>query len=166
MNFAKAVGVFLAVSVTVSPLLAKDKSKHGDNKDGKKSHSAKTEASSDSKFTISVKEREVIQTYVSGFEEKGKGKKNHGLPPGLAKKLERGGKLPPGWEKKVCVGEKIPVEVLKECKPLPKELTLKLPTPPVGTLTVSVDGRIVRLMEATKEILDVFELPLPGLSKR
>ncbi|MDB6027233.1 MAG: hypothetical protein JWM68_3456 [Verrucomicrobiales bacterium] len=171
MNFAKTVGALIALSVTVSPLIAKDKSKHHDQSD-KKSSSAKADDSktehskSDSKSAISLKERELIQTYVNSFEEKGKGKKNKGLPPGLAKKVENGGKLPPGWEKKVSVGEKISVEVLKECKPLPKELVLKLPPPPVGTLTLTIDGKIVRLMEASKVILDVFDLPVPFMSKR
>ena len=100
-------------------------------------------------------------------EEKGKGKKKHkGLPPGLAKKVERGGHLPPGWEKKVSVGETMPVEVIKECKPLPKELIIKLPPPPIGTITLTVNGKIVRLLEASKTILDVFEVPLPPFSKR
>jgi hypothetical protein len=34
----------------------------------------------------------------------------------------------------------------------------KLPPPPKGTVVVVVQGKIVRLVEATLEILDVFEV--------
>ncbi len=173
MKFAKTAATLLTLCLAVSPLAAKDKNKehgHGNKKHDsgstEKSEGAKPSIKADGKFSLSVKEREVIQTYVNDFSE-GKGKKKHGgLPPGLQKKIERGGELPPGWQKKVAVGETMPPEVLKECKPLPKELIVKLPAPPVGTITVSVDGKIVRLMEATKKILDVFEIPVPSLSKR
>jgi hypothetical protein len=30
--------------------------------------------------------------------------------------------------------------------------------PPVGTVTVAVSGKVVRLVEATREILDVFDV--------
>lgn len=91
------------------------------------------------------------------------GKKPKGLPPGLAKKVERGGKLPPSWEKKCIQGEIMPPEVFKACKPLPKEVIVKLPPPPPGTILVAIEGKVARLMKATHEILDVFDLPLPPL---
>lgn len=170
MKFAKIATALLTLSLAL-PLAAKDKKKDHDHGHGKQENSPTQHVETSvkgSKAVISIKEKEVIQTYVQNFNEEGKGGKKHkgGLPPGLQKKLDRGGQLPPGWQKKVCVGETMPPEVFKECKPLPKELTVKLPPPPLGTLTVSVDGKIVRLMEATKQILDVFELPLPPLSRR
>ena len=176
MKFAKTAATLLIIGLAVTPLAAKDKNKnHGHGRDEQSSDSSKSTevkkfTKADTKFAISVKEREVIQTYVNNFNEEGKrknGKKHHGeLPPGLQKKVERGGQLPPGWQKKVAVGETMPVEVFKECKPLPKDLIVKLPSPPAGTITVTVDGKIVRLMEATKQILDVFEVPVPFLTKR
>ena len=33
-----------------------------------------------------------------------KDNKQKQLPPGLEKKVERGGELPPGWQKKITVG--------------------------------------------------------------
>ncbi len=87
----------------------------------------------------------------------GRGKKPHGLPPGLEKKYARTGKLPPGWEKKLVKGTIMPKEVYAECKPLPPELVLRLPAPPVGTVTVAVHGKIARVVAATLEILDVFD---------
>ena len=101
-------------------------------------------------------EREIIRTYVhSHSAEKKKGK---GLPPGLAKKVARGGSLPPGWQKKCARGEIMPPEVYRQCHPLPQEVIVKLPTPPPGTILVAVHGKIVRLVKASREILDVFDV--------
>lgn len=108
---------------------------------------------------ITAPEREIITTYVKSYEEPKKpGKKPKSLPPGLQKKVARGGKLPPGWEKKLTHGEVMPVEVYQECHPLPPELVVKLPPPPKGVITVTVSGKVVRLIEATREILDVFDV--------
>jgi Ni/Co efflux regulator RcnB len=38
------------------------------------------------------------------------------LPPGLAKKLQRGGSLPPGWQKKI---QPVPVVVEQRLAPVP-----------------------------------------------
>jgi hypothetical protein len=109
--------------------------------------------------TISTTEKEIIQGYVKSFDEPAKpGRKPKTLPPGLQKKVARGGSLPPGWEKKIARGEVMTVEVFKECTPLPKEILVKLPPPPKGVITVTIEGKVVRLMEATREILDVFEV--------
>jgi hypothetical protein len=115
--------------------------------------------------SITAGERQVIQEYVTTFSDEGNhkhnGKKPHkekSLPPGLAKKVARGESLPPGWQKKVAKGEIMPVEVYRECHPLPNEVVVKLPPPPVGTILVTIEGKIVRLIQATREILDVFEL--------
>ncbi|PYM11878.1 MAG: hypothetical protein DME18_12785 [Verrucomicrobia bacterium] len=118
-------------------------------------------------FGITTSERKVIQEYCVSVETRGKkGRKAKSLPPGLAKKAARGGKLPPGWEKKVVKTQIMPPEVFKECHPLPKEVVVRLPAPPVGTVLVAVEGKVVRLLEATREILDVFDVlprpPAPG----
>jgi hypothetical protein len=80
------------------------------------------------------------------------------LPPGLAKKVGHGRGLPPGWEKKCVRGEIMPQEVFERCHPLPPELVIKLPPSPVGTVTVVVEGKVARLVRATLEILDVFDV--------
>lgn len=112
--------------------------------------------------SITVHERQVIQGYVAGYaiEEKHprKGKKPKGLPPGLQKKLDRGGSLPPGWEKKFHKGEILPVEVYQHCHPLPNEVLVKLPPQPPGTVIVTIGGKVGRILAATREILDVFEV--------
>jgi hypothetical protein len=109
-------------------------------------------------YTITFQEKRLIRDYCqSTAVTTPRGRTAHKLPPGLAKRIDRGD-LPPGWQKKICVGQVIPEPVLQECAPLPREITVRLPKPPLGTITVAVEGRIVRLMETTHEILDVFEL--------
>ena len=103
-------------------------------------------------------EQQVIREYVRSCETPHKGKKSKGLPPGLAKKVARGGDLPPGWQKKCVRGEILSEELFKRAHPLPQELIVKLPPPPSGTITVAISGKIVRLAKATREILDVFEV--------
>jgi hypothetical protein len=118
------------------------------------------------KVIISPEEREVIQNYVTVRTTPTKpGKKPKGLPPGLAKKLERGGKLPPGWEKKCVPGAIMPPEIYQECKRLPQAIVVKLPPPPPGTILVAIEGKVARLMKATHEILDVFDLLVPPLPR-
>jgi hypothetical protein len=114
--------------------------------------------------TITPQERQVIRDYVGVLSDTGKpGKNSHkgkSLPPGLAKKVARGEALPPGWQKKLVHGETMPAVVYRECQPLPNEVIVRLPPPPSGTILVSIDGRVVRLMQATMEILDVFDVHL------
>jgi hypothetical protein len=137
---------------TIAPVIAKDKGK------GHKDDSAPSNAADAKANTIGNGEKEQIREYVRNCETPHRGKKNKGLPPGLAKKVARGGDLPPGWQKKCVRGEILPEPVFKAAHPLPHELIVKLPPPPVGTITVAIDGKIVRLAKATREILDVFDV--------
>ena len=88
--------------------------------------------------------------------------KQKNLPPGLRKKLERGGELPPGWQKKVARGEVLDEDIyLNHTRSLPEEILRRLPTDPVGTSIKQIDDRIVRVMDDTRTILDVFYLLNP-----
>ncbi len=133
---------------------------------------------------ITPKEKNIIKQYFEGLITKGekkskiknkslshgldkklKTKKNNkgkikkkSLPPGLAKKLERGGTLPPGWQKKVARGEVMDYEVYSQSLPLPEEILKKLPSGPDGTVLRKVGKKIVRLIEATRTIVDQFDL--------
>lgn len=110
---------------------------------------------------ITPHERRVIQTYVDNCSNGGKArKKQKALPPGLAKKVARGGHLPPGWQRKCANGEIMPEVVYKQCYPLPPEVMATLPQSPPGTILVAISGKIVRLLQATREILDVFDVRL------
>lgn len=79
-----------------------------------------------------------------------KEKSNKGLPPGLHKKVDRGGELPPGWQKKVRAGEKLSNEVYRH-----KEVVV--PIDDKGLVTVRVEGKLIRLIEATREVVEVLE---------
>jgi len=70
-----------------------------------------------------------------------KGKKNKGLPPGIAKNLERGKPLPPGIAKQV----------------LPTGLIDLLPPPPHGFERIELAGKILLVEIATQVIHDVLE---------
>lgn len=67
-----------------------------------------------------------------------KGKRN-GLPPGIAKNLERGKSLPPGIAKQY----------------LPEGLNHKLSKPPTGYERIIVGGKILLIEVATQVIHDV-----------
>jgi hypothetical protein len=112
--------------------------------------------------SITVPERQVIQGYVAGYviEERHpkRGKKPKRLPPGLQKKLDRGGSLPPGWEAKFRKGEILPVDIYEQAHSLPREVLAKLPPQPPGTVIITVGGKVARILAATREILDVFEV--------
>jgi hypothetical protein len=114
--------------------------------------------------TITTQERQVIREYVvvhsdtDGHDKHGKKGKEKSLPPGLAKKVERGESLPPGWQKKLVKGETMSAEVYRQCHTLPDEVVVRLPPPPSGTILVSFEGKVVRLARATLEILDVFDV--------
>jgi len=72
----------------------------------------------------------------------GKGKKGaKGLPPGIAKNLQRGKPLPPGIAKQV----------------LPSGLVTLLPAPPRGYERIEVAGKILLVEIATQVIHDVLE---------
>ena len=62
-----------------------------------------------------------------------------GLPPGIAKKLERGGELPPGIA----------------MKDLPDDLESQLPPVRTGYKRIEADGEIVLLEETTDTIVDI-----------
>jgi hypothetical protein len=75
-----------------------------------------------------------------------------------AKKAARDAKLPPGWQKKIARDEILPETVYRQAQPLPEVVIRKLPPPPAGTILVILDDKVLRLLEATRTIVDVFEL--------
>lgn len=88
-----------------------------------------------------------------------KPKKQKALPPGLRKKLERGGELPPGWQRKVARGEVLDYDLYGASRPLPRDWLDRLPRGPEGTSIRRLDDRVVRIIDATRVILDVFLAP-------
>lgn len=72
------------------------------------------------------------------------------LPPGLQKKLERTGELPPGWQKKLVAGEVLDMDIYRHGRVLAR-------VGDHGHVTLEVEGRVVRLIEATREIIEVLK---------
>ncbi len=102
-------------------------------------------------------DRATYEQYHDSGKTKDK-KKDKNLPPGLQKKIERGGQLPPGWQKKLQRGQVLDPLVFAHCEPLESRLIARLPAGPAGTITVHVEGRIIRLLEKTREIIDILEI--------
>ena len=78
--------------------------------------------------------------------------------PDSPKKWRGVKKLPPGWQEKIARGEVLPQTVYAQAQPLPEVVIRTLPPPPAGTILVTLDGKVVRLLEGTRTIVDVFEL--------
>jgi hypothetical protein len=66
----------------------------------------------------------------------------------LQKKAARGEPLPPGWQRKLAPGYQLPIHIYHHhevVKPVDRD----------GLITVRIDGRLLRLVEATHEIIDI-----------
>ncbi|MBO1924802.1 hypothetical protein [Thiomicrorhabdus sp. 6S3-12] len=71
------------------------------------------------------------------------------LPPGLQKRAQNTGKpLPPGWQKKLRRGDIMDRDIYRHGKVIE-------PVDVRGVVTVSIDGKMVRLYQATREIIDI-----------
>ena len=110
---------------------------------GKKAHNAQAEqidATQAAVSLITVVERRIIFNYVDQYRytlvsPSGSAKP---LPPGIAKKVARGGTLPPGIAKRY----------------LPQDLLVQLPPRP-GCQWVMVDNDVVLIAAATGLIVDI-----------
>jgi len=80
-----------------------------------------------------------------------------GLPPGLAKR----DRLPPGLEKKLVRGGKLPPGLQKKIQPLPIEIERQLHVLPTGYRRVFIAGNAVIMDPRTSLIYDVVRLAIP-----
>lgn len=103
-----------------------------------------------------------LQTYQAGGYENdqggqqngnGKGKKNKGLPPGLAKKST----LPPGIQKQLVRNGQLPPGL--QYHALPSDLVVQLPAVAPGYRYVMVDDRVMLIRAATNVIMDILQVP-------
>lgn len=76
--------------------------------------------------------------------------KGKSLPPGLEKKYERTGELPPGWEKKLAVGERLDRDIYDHSRVI-------VPLGQDGIVTVRIENKVVRLIQATREIIEILD---------
>lgn len=74
--------------------------------------------------------------------------KSKGLPPGLQKKAARGQELPPGWQKKLQKGQTLDKEVYDQGR-------VVVPLDDKGYVSIKVEDKVIRLLRATREIIDV-----------
>ena len=79
-----------------------------------------------------------------------KNDKEKSLPPGLQKKADRGKSLPPGWQKKLAVGEILDKQVYEHGDVIHKDIEN-------GLLTIKVEGKIVKLINNTREIIEILD---------
>lgn len=151
-----------AVAVALSSSAAVAKNDHKKGHKGKPQHAEKTQHN-DNRVTerdaveqgFSVKEHELIQDYYHRHRyDSGRTT----LPRGLEKKYQRTGELPPGWQKKINRGEILPVDIYNYGHQLPVDLRRSLPLGPVGSKVIEVEGKVIRLMENTREIIDILEI--------
>ncbi len=91
----------------------------------------------------------MFSLFISGpvYAKKDKEKK---LPPGLQKKVQSGKSLPPGWQKKLVVGEILDDEVYEQGK-------VVVTDPNQGLVTISIDGKLIRVIENTREIVKILD---------
>lgn len=86
----------------------------------------------------------------------GRGGKQQGLPPGLAKRDT----LPPGLQMQLDRGGRLPPGLAK--RDLPADLEARLGRPAVGTERVIVDNDVVLIEKGTEIILDIVKDVLTG----
>lgn len=91
--------------------------------------------------------------YFSGFRDQ-----ERGLPPGLAKNLQRGKALPPGWQKKVQGGYVIEDDLNDYFHPLEYSLFPGLEAVP-DTRLYLYGNRIVRVYEPRRQVIDIIDIP-------
>jgi len=91
----------------------------------------------------------VLASLIAGpsYAKKDKDKQ---LPPGLEKKVAKGKPLPPGWQKKLAKGEVLDIKVYRHS-------TVIVPVDSRGLVTVRVEGKLIRLIKATREIIEILK---------
>lgn len=129
----KSIALLIGLGLLISPVSAKndrDENKH------EKKH-----------------EKEKKYEYEKEYkQEKEKKHKYKSLNRGMQKKVDRGGELPPGWQKKLIPGKTLDREVYRQSRVI-EGLNIR------GEVTIEIDNRLIRLHQATMEIIDVFNSP-------
>ncbi len=161
----KVIMIILMAACIAVPAAAKNKQRmvEGSGSD----RSPVVERDENRAFDLSAHDKITIQTFYrqrahrereGEASEKSPGDQHKPLPPGLQKKVARGGSLPPGWQKKLERGDVMSLEDYQHAAPIPQSLSDALPPQPEGTELVKAEDRIFRILETTREILDVFDV--------
>jgi hypothetical protein len=121
----------LAATVTVS---ASGKANGSASKKALKKDSVATDVAPEATYIhFSLAEEQVIREYYAP--------RYRSLPPGLQKKVERGGQLPPGWRKKI---EPFPFEIERRLAPMPRDCRRGV-----------VDGHAIIYRTGSERVIDV-----------
>jgi hypothetical protein len=88
------------------------------------------------------------------------GSEESALPKGVQKKEARGGELPPGWQKRLRKGEVLEPSVVNHGTPVSDKVRVTLPLGKKGSVDITLDGKVIRLDEISRKVLDVFEVRL------
>lgn len=109
---------------------------------------------------LSERERRQLRDLVleEHYGYRPEGGKYKALPPGLQKKLARGGELPPGWQDKVRRGEVLDADLYRYGERLPHRYLERLGHGSEAAELIVLGDRIVRVAEGRGTVLDVVEL--------
>ena len=72
------------------------------------------------------------------------------LPPGLEKRLAQGKPLPPGWARKLEAGDVLDARIYERGE-------VVVPVGQDGVVTLEVEGEVFRLIESTREIVEILD---------
>lgn len=79
-----------------------------------------------------------------------KNDKQKELPPGLEKKVQSGKSLPPGWQKKLMKGDVLDRRVYEYGRVVNRD-------PEHGTISIAAENKVIRVIENTREIVEIIE---------
>ena len=121
----------LAATVTVS---ANERARGPHSKKAAKNETVARDVAPEATYVhFSIGEQQVIREYYAP--------RYRSLPPGLRKKVARGGQLPPGWQKKI---QPFPWEIERRLAPMPSDCGRGV-----------IDGHAVIYRTASQRIIDV-----------
>ncbi|GGK59476.1 hypothetical protein [Amphritea balenae] len=165
----KLIVSFWCCVMVCSPALAKKPDWAGNENTEKVTGVVKSEQRTEpdkgrSESRYSSEERRVIRNYFLGADtqasgaDKQKGKNKHkSLPPGLQKKISRGGELPPGWQKKVAAGEVLDAELYSQTEALPDDLNRVLDQV-AGEQHRRIGNKVIKVLEGDATVIDVIDI--------
>lgn len=90
----------------------------------------------------------LIVTALLLFSVNGHAGQDRLLPEGIMKKSSKGKPLPPGWKKKLKKGSKLDKSVYDQGR-------VVVPLDKKGYISIRVEDKVIRLLKATREIVEV-----------
>ena len=121
--------------------------RHDDRRNDRREHSGGDYGRQGAEFHFGTAQRQLVRDYYRPEFRSGN------CPPGLAKKGN--GCQPPGQARKWTKGRPLPRDV--SYYPLPPELMMRLPVPPVGHEYVRVAGDILMIATGSAMVIDAIQ---------